>query len=77
MLHHLYLKRKQIEQKIRYPKETSLQSNIPINSNQVLKVIKKGIEEGLKPLNKELSDIKEVMQYITINKKKYTACQCS
>ncbi|MGJ0696509.1 hypothetical protein [Bacteroides faecis] len=49
--------------------ETSLQSNIPINSNQVLKVIKKGIEEGLKPLNKELSDIKEVMQYITINKR--------
>jgi len=43
--------------------ETSLQSNIPINSNQVLKVIKKGIEEGLKPLNKEL------MQYITINKR--------
>lgn len=32
-------------------------------------MIKKGIEEGLKPLNKELSDIKEVMQYITINKR--------
>ncbi len=69
MLHHLYLKRKQIEQKNKISQETSLQSNIPINSNQVLKVIKKGIEEGLKPLNKELSDIKEVMQYITINKR--------
>ena len=40
-----------------------------MNSNQILKVIKEGIEEGLKPLKKELSDIKGVMQYITINKR--------
>lgn len=51
------------------PKELSQESNVPINSNQTLKVIKEGIEEGLKPLKKELSDIKEVMQYITINKR--------
>ena len=51
------------------PKELSQESNVPMNSNQILKVIKEGIEEGLKPLKKELSDIKEVMQYITINKR--------
>ena len=50
------------------PKETFQESNASINSNQILKEIKKGIEEGLKPL-KELSEIKEVMQYITINKR--------
>lgn len=50
------------------PKETFQESNVSINSNQILKEIKKGIEEGLKPL-KELSEIKEVMQYITINKR--------
>jgi len=51
------------------PKELSQESNVPMNSNQILKVIKEGIEEGLKPLKKELSDIKGVMQYITINKR--------
>ena len=51
------------------PKELSQENNVPMNSNQTLKVIKEGIEEGLKPLKKELSDIKEVMQYITINKR--------
>ena len=51
------------------PKELSQESNVPMNSNQTLKIIKEGIEEGLKPLKKELSDIKEVMQYITINKR--------
>lgn len=50
------------------PKETFQESNLSINSNQILKEIKEGIEEGLKPL-KELSEIKEVMQYITINKR--------
>ena len=51
------------------PKELSQENNVPMNSNQTLKLIKEGIEEGLKPLKKELSDIKEVMQYITINKR--------
>ena len=51
------------------PKELSQESNVPMNSNQILKVIKEGIEEGLKPFKKELSDIKEVMQYITTNKR--------
>jgi site-specific recombinase XerD len=51
------------------PKELSQENNVLMNSNQTLKVIKEGIEEGLKPLKKELSDIKEVMQYITINKR--------
>ena len=51
------------------PKELSQENNVPMNSNQGLKLIKEGIEEGLKPLKKELSDIKEVMQYITINKR--------
>ena len=51
------------------PKEASLESNVPTNSNQILKTIKEGIEEGLKPLKKELSDIKDVMQYITTHKR--------
>lgn len=51
------------------PKELSQENNVPMNSNQTLKLIKEGIEEGLKPLKKELSDIKEVMQYISINKR--------
>ena len=55
--------------KDKLPQESSQENNVPMNSNQTLKVIKEGIEEGLKPLKKELSDIKEVMQYITINKR--------
>ena len=55
--------------KDKLPQESSQENNVPKNSNQTLKVIKEGIEEGLKPLKKELSDIKEVMQYITINKR--------
>ena len=55
--------------KDKLPQESSQENNVPMNSNQILKVIKEGIEEGLKPYKKELSDIKEVMQYITTNKR--------
>lgn len=65
----LILKTEADRMKNELSKELSQESNGPINSNQTLKMIKEGIEEGLKPLNKELSDIKEVMQYITINKR--------
>ena len=65
----LILKTEADRMKNELSKELSQESNVPINSNQTLKMIKEGIEEGLKPLNKELSDIKEVMQYITINKR--------
>lgn len=65
----LILKTEADRMKNELSKEVSQESNGPINSNQTLKMIKEGIEEGLKPLNKELSDIKEVMQYITINKR--------
>ena len=65
----LILKTEADRMKNELPKELSQENNVPMNSNQTLKVIKEGIEEGLKPLKKELSDIKEVMQYITINKR--------
>lgn len=65
----LILKTEADRMKHELPKELSQESNVPINSNQTLKIIKEGIEEGLKPLKKELSDIKEVIQYITINKR--------
>lgn len=65
----LILKTEADRMKNELSKEVSQESNGPINSNQTLKMIKEGIEEGLKPLKKELSDIKEVMQYITINKR--------
>ena len=45
------------------------ESDIPINQNQLLKIIKDGIEEGLKPLNKTIADVQEVVQFITNHKR--------
>ena len=67
----LILKTEADRMKHELSKELSQESNVPMNSNQTQKIIKEGIEEGLKPL--ELSDIKEVMQYITINKRSIRA----
>lgn len=40
-----------------------------MDCNLILKVIKEGIAEGLKPLNQELSDIKQVITHITGHKR--------
>lgn len=45
------------------------ESDVAINHNQLVKLIQDGIEEGLKPMNKTLSDMQDVIQFIISHKR--------
>lgn len=51
------------------PEKPSGENLMFMDCNLILKVIKEGIAEGLKPLKQELSDIKQVMMHITGHKR--------
>lgn len=51
------------------PEKPSGENLMVMDCNLILKVIKEGIAEGLKPLKQELSDIKRVMMHITGHKR--------
>lgn len=51
------------------PEKPSGENLMVMDCNLILKVIKEGIAEGLKPLKQELSDIKQVMMHITGHKR--------
>lgn len=51
------------------PEKPSGENLMVMDCNLILKVIKEGIAEGLKPLQQELSDIKQVMTHITGHKR--------
>lgn len=51
------------------PENPSGESLVVMDCNLILRVIKEGIAEGLKPLKQELSDIKRVMMHITGHKR--------
>lgn len=51
------------------PEKPSEQNLVVMDCNQILRMIKEGIAEGLKPLRQELADIKRVMMHITGHKR--------
>lgn len=51
------------------PENPSGESLVVMDCNLILRVIKEGTAEGLKPLKQELSDIKRVMMHITGHKR--------
>ena len=51
------------------PERSSGQNLVVMDCNLILKMIKEGIAEGLKPLRQELADIKRVMMHITDHKR--------
>ena len=51
------------------PEKPSGQNLVVMDCNLILRMIKEGIAEGLKPLRQELADIKRVMMHITGHKR--------
>lgn len=62
-----------VQEKVSEPNKTvkipSLETGSLMNPNQILKMIKDGIAEGLKPLDHKLSDLKDVVTHITRHKR--------
>lgn len=51
------------------PEKPSGQNLVVMDYNRILRIIKEGIAEGLKPLRQELADIKQVILHITGHKR--------